>query len=108
VTWVAFDQSGALGAVGLGRFDIGERRDRSPWLLGLIVRRDRRGSGIGRLLFARLERWAYSQGYELLWVATGGVAVGFYQRCGWRICEAVDRDFEPVTVLTKQPRAELM
>jgi hypothetical protein len=43
-----------------------------------------------------------------LWVATGGVAVGFYQRCGWRICEAVDRDFEPVTVLTKQPRAELM
>jgi hypothetical protein len=33
---------------------------------------------------------------------------GFYQRCGWRICEAVDRAFEPATVLTKQPRAEPM
>jgi GNAT superfamily N-acetyltransferase len=85
-----------------------ERRDRSPWLLGMIVRRDRRGAGIGSLLLARLERWAYSQGYELLLVATGGVAAGFYQRCGWRIYETVDRDFEPATVLTKEPRAEPM
>ena len=46
------------------------------------------------------------QGYEQLCVATGGAAVGFYQRCGWRICETVDRDFEPATVLTKGPRAE--
>jgi hypothetical protein len=30
MTWVASDQSGALGAVGLGQFDIEERRDRSP------------------------------------------------------------------------------
>jgi hypothetical protein len=44
MTWVASDQSGALGAVGLGLFDIEERRDRSPWLLGMIVRPDRRGS----------------------------------------------------------------
>ena len=85
-----------------------ERRDRSPWLLGMIVRRDRRGAGIGSLLLARLERWAYSQGYELLWAATGGAAAGFYQRCGWWIYETVDRDFEPATVLTKEPRAEPM
>jgi GNAT superfamily N-acetyltransferase len=108
MTWVASDQSGALGAVGLGLFDIEERRDRSPWLLGMIVRPDRRGAGIGRLLLAHLERWAYRQGYQQLWVATGGAAVGFYQRCGWRIYETVDRDFEPATVLTKEPRAEPM
>jgi hypothetical protein len=46
MTWVASDQSGVLGAVGLGRFDIEERRDRSPWLLGMIVRPDRRRSGV--------------------------------------------------------------
>ena len=39
ITWVT---SGASGAVGLGEFDIEERRDRSPWLLGMIVRPDRR------------------------------------------------------------------
>jgi hypothetical protein len=33
VTWVASDVSGASGAVGLGQFDIEERRDRSPWVL---------------------------------------------------------------------------
>jgi GNAT superfamily N-acetyltransferase len=108
MTWVASDQSGALGAVGLGRFDIEERRDRSPWLLRMIVRLDRRRSGIGRLLLAHFERWAHWQDYEQLWVATGGAAVGFYQRCGWRIYETVDRDFEPATVLTKEPRAEPM
>ena len=49
VTWVTSDDSGALVAVGLGQFDIEERRDRSPWVLGMIVRRDRRGTGLGRL-----------------------------------------------------------
>jgi len=107
MTWVASDQSGALGVVGLGQFDIEERRDRSPWVLGMIVRPDRRGAGIGRLLLAHLERWAHQQGYEQLWVATGA-AVDFYQRCGWRIYETVKRDFEPATVLTKKPRTEPM
>ncbi len=38
ITWVAIDaRGGALGAVGLGAFDITERRDRSPWVLGMIV-----------------------------------------------------------------------
>jgi hypothetical protein len=45
MTWVASDQSGTLGVVGLGQFDIEERRDRSPWVLGMIVRPDRRGAG---------------------------------------------------------------
>lgn len=83
--------------------------------VGHIVRRDRRGAGIGRLLLAHLERWAHRQVYEQLWVATRGAAVGFYQRCGWRIYETVDRDFEtvdrdfePATVLTTEPRAEPM
>jgi hypothetical protein len=31
-----------------------------------------------------------------------------YQRCGWRISETVNRDFEAATVLTKKPRAETM
>src|SRR5919109_2819717 len=45
VTWVAIDDFGqAVGAVGLGEFDIEERRDRSPWVLGMIVAVERRGS----------------------------------------------------------------
>src|SRR5947209_2567806 len=73
LTWVAIDErGGALGAVGLGEFDIEERRDRSPWVLGMIVRPDRRGMGIGRLLLAHLEAWAGIHVYTQVWVATGG------------------------------------
>jgi GNAT superfamily N-acetyltransferase len=81
-------------APNLGRF-------RSPWVLGMIVRRDLRGTGLGRLLLGHLERWARDQGHQQLWVATGGPAVNFYRRCGWQFREIVHRDFGPATVLNK-------
>jgi GNAT superfamily N-acetyltransferase len=103
VTWVASDTSGVSGAVGLGEFDIEERHDRSPWLLGMIVRPDRRGTGLGRLLVGELERWASRKGYEQLWVANDGPAVNFYRRCGWQVHEMVARSRRStVTVLTKR------
>ena len=103
ITWVASDTSGTLGAVGLGEFDIEERQDRSPWLLGMVVRPDRRGMGLGRLLVVELERWAGRQGYEQLWVANEGAAVNFYRRCGWQIHETIERTSRPeVTILRKR------
>ena len=62
ITWVAIDEEGkALGAVGLGMFDIEERQDRSPWVLGMIVQPKYRSKGIGRLLLTHLETWARRQ-----------------------------------------------
>lgn len=103
ITWVASDATGALGVVGLGEFDIEERQDRSPWLLGMVVRPDRRGTGLGRLLIGELEMWASRRGYAQLWAATEGPAVNFYQRCGWHVHEMVVRSTPRpmVTVLTK-------
>jgi GNAT superfamily N-acetyltransferase len=100
ITWVAFDERGdALGAVGLAEYDIEERRDRSPWLVGMIVRAGRRGQGIGGRLVAQLEGWADSQGYDQLWVATGGRAVDFYRKCGWEISETVEHASGDVSTL---------
>jgi GNAT superfamily N-acetyltransferase len=103
ITWVALDgRGGALGAVGLGAFDLDELRDRSPWVMGMIVRPDRRGRGIGRRLLAQLEAWAGSHGYTQVWVATGR-ASEFYRRCGWAQSETVDRaSGDVVSVLTKR------
>jgi GNAT superfamily N-acetyltransferase len=103
VTWVAVDDADeAVGAVGLGEFDIPERRDRSPWVLGMIVRPVSRGQGVGRLLLSRLELFAAGQGYSQVWVATGGPAVGFYQRCGWEEVERLPlTPDDPTTILTK-------
>jgi len=104
VTRVALDTNGeALGAVGLGPFDLAERRGRSPWIWGMIVRPDRRGQGIGTALMAALEAWARERGYRELWVATGGRAAAFYERCGLTQHEIVPRaDGETATVLTKR------
>lgn len=103
VTWVAVDGRGeAAGAVGLGEFDIEERRDCPPWVMGTIVRTDLRGRGIGRLLLTRLEQYAAAGGYPRVWVANGGAAIGFYQRCGWRVTEQLRLgNGQPATVLVK-------
>ena len=103
VTWVAIDDAGqVVGAVGLGEFDIEERRDRSPWVLGLIVTTQYRGLGIGSKLMEELEVWARQRGYSQVWVATGGRAVDFYQKCGWDLVERFNRlSSESVSILTK-------
>jgi len=103
VTWVAIDPLGdVVGAVGLGKFDIEERRDRSPWVLGMIVAVEYRGLGIGSKLIDALESWAHQHGYPQVWVATGDQAVAFYQKCGWESTESFNRPSgERVSVLTK-------
>lgn len=104
VTFVATDERGeAVGAVGLGQFDIEERQDRSPWVLGMIVRADRRDAGVGRSLLAHLEQWADERGIFEIWVATGGMAVDFYRSCGWVPTETIIRDSaEPMNVLVRR------
>jgi GNAT superfamily N-acetyltransferase len=103
VTWVAIDESGrALGSVALDDFDIDERRDRSPWVVGVIVDAHHRGLGIGSQLMQTLESWAHQHGIAQAWVATGGRAVDFYQKCGWQTAENIPRPSgEVVSVLTK-------
>ena len=109
ITLVAIDPAGdALGAVALGRTDDGlsnsERRERSPWLVGMVVRSDVRRQGIGTLLVMALERLAADHGYSQVWVATGGDAVGFYRACGWADEESLILASTGLgaTVLTKQ------
>ena len=103
VTWVAIDLLGeAIGAVGLGKFDIEERRDRSPWVLGMIVTAQQRGLGIGTRLMGALEAWTRGNGYSQIWVATGGPAVDFYRKCGWELTETFIRSSgEMTSILTK-------
>ncbi len=87
LTWVAMDARGqAIGAVGILEFDPDEFRDRSPWLVGMVVDSGRRRQGIGSRLVRELERWAEQRGFHRVWVATGppgGPAEAFYQKCGW-------------------------
>ena len=103
VTFVAVDVAGqALGAVGLDAYDLDERREVSPWVTGMIVRRDRRGKGVGRTLMRHLERWAAEHGIAVAWVGTD-LAAGFYRRCGWTAHETFTTSAgQEMTVLSKR------
>jgi GNAT superfamily N-acetyltransferase len=87
VTFVVHDPADqVLGAAGLDAYDLDERKDTSPWVTGMIVRRDQRLAGVGRTLMQHLERWAAEHGIAEAWVGTD-LALGFYQRCGWTLQE---------------------
>ncbi|MDQ3938789.1 MAG: GNAT family N-acetyltransferase [Chloroflexota bacterium] len=105
VAFVAVDRSGeVVGGVTLARSDLTEeqRRGRTPWIAGMLIREDRRSSGFGTLLMARLEEWATAAGIREAWVVTGGRAVDFYRRCGWTaVEEVVVGTGDTATVLSK-------
>jgi GNAT superfamily N-acetyltransferase len=102
VTFVAVGRCGqAVGGVGLAPFDLPQRTDRGPWVVGTIVRADHRGLGIGTALMTHLKRWAIRAGITEAWVATGGPAVDFYLRCGYAVTDVIMNDHgEPTTILT--------
>jgi GNAT superfamily N-acetyltransferase len=82
-------------------YDIEERQEASPWVVGTIVRRELRGHGIGQALMVRLESWAATNGFPEAWIATEQ-AEAFYRRCGWhRIEEFVTRHGDVAVVLHK-------
>ena len=103
VTLVAHGETDeVLGAVGLDTYDLDERHDSSPWVTGMIVRRDRRGEGVGRTLMQHLELWATEYRIADAWVGTD-LALGFYQRCGWTVQETFTRSTgQRMTVLSKK------
>lgn len=105
VSFVAVDDSSgeAVGGVTLAPSDLTEeqRRGRTPWIAGMIVRADRRGQGIGSALMAHLEEWARNADIPQAWVVTSGRAVDFYRNCGWAEAETVIIGDGEATVLTK-------
>jgi GNAT superfamily N-acetyltransferase len=103
VAFIAFDSHDeVLGGVGLSQFDLEERQEQSPWVVGTIVRADRRNEGIGQTLMAHLERWAINTGITQIWVATGGRAIAFYQKCGFEWIEEFSlQQGEIATILRK-------
>src|SRR4051794_20434311 len=105
VTFVAHGKSGAvLGAVGLDTYDLDERRDRAPWVTGMIVRRELRGQGVGRSLMSHLEQWAAEHEIPEVWVGPDThPAAAFYKRCGWVFQESfVSSLGERIEVLHKR------
>jgi GNAT superfamily N-acetyltransferase len=108
VTLVAVDEHGSVvGVVGLDDVDDAltdtERAGRTPWLVGMVVRRDSRLRGVGRRLMDALADIARQRGHDRMWVLTGGSADDYYRASGWSDVERLVTSKEnlPSTVLTR-------
>jgi GNAT superfamily N-acetyltransferase len=109
VTLVAIDDEtgSVIGVVGLdvadGALTEDERASRTPWLVGMVVRRDARHRAVGRTLVGALEDLARSLGHGRVWVVTGSDALHFYRACGWADAQSLVTAKErlPSTVLTR-------
>jgi GNAT superfamily N-acetyltransferase len=80
----AFDGEELVGTVQLAHAWQPNSTHRTE-VVKLLVRRDRRGAGLGRLLMERLEEEAQADGKNLLLLDTvsGSVADGLYEKLGW-------------------------
>lgn len=87
MTLVAMGLDGrAIAALTLGATDDGADGvcgDRTPWLVGMVVRPGERRCGVGRLMVAAAEDLARDLRHDRLWVAAAPDDVAFYRHCGW-------------------------
>jgi GNAT superfamily N-acetyltransferase len=80
----AIEEGEVVGAVQLDRSEAGNGRHRGE-VRRLVVRADRRGTGVGRALLEAVVSAAESLGLRLLWLSTheGTEADRIYERLGW-------------------------
>ncbi len=81
---VALDGAGVVGAVQFDRAEAGNGRHRAE-VRRLVVRADRRGTGVGRALMEAVVEAARGLGLRLVWLSTheGTDADRIYARLGW-------------------------
>jgi GNAT superfamily N-acetyltransferase len=84
VLLAALDGDDVVGAVQLNRSEAGNGRHRAE-IRRLVVRADRRGTGVGRALLEAIVDVARGLGLRLLWLSTheGTDADRIYGRLGW-------------------------
>jgi len=102
--WVGVFNNTPVACARLRASDMGQRRDFSPWLAGMLTFPPLRNCGIGPQLVHIIEREALRQGYRKLYLWTHD-RMNFYARQGFRACEQQVYLGEPTTVMVKSLHA---
>ena len=97
---VMTENDAPIGMVALCEDDIEGRPELNPWLAGMYIAPEHRGTGNARRLVAELEAFARANGIARLSLYTA-VAVGLYLKCGWHPVETFDKDGLIYTIMQK-------
>ena len=87
IVFVAEDRSGIVGFMTL---------DDTGYIDLAFVRPDRIGTGIGSLLYARVEQAAQSQDLPRLFTNASKLAKPFFEKHGWAVCKQQEVDHRGV------------
>jgi GNAT superfamily N-acetyltransferase len=103
ITLVAL-QDGALIATGSIKLtEPGTKPGLSPWLAGIYVKEEYRGTGAGAAIVRALEDKAAQLGIPMLYLSVG-TAEGFYTRLGWTVRERIESyGVKEVALMQKHP-----
>ncbi|VDM52045.1 unnamed protein product [Angiostrongylus costaricensis] len=74
--------------IGHARLCLIPNRPNSCWIESVIVTKDCRGVGLGKLLMASLEDAAKSFGFKEVYLCTKNEVI-FYERCGYEKCDPI-------------------
>jgi len=82
ITFIALDNEELVGTIGLWRCDFLPRQDVFPWCAALIVRKDKRKSGIGAMLQEHVINYSKKLEYNNLYLFTE--LKSYFEKTGWR------------------------
>ncbi|MEJ8555047.1 GNAT family N-acetyltransferase [Tepidibacter sp. Z1-5] len=86
VTLIVLEGDLCLGTVSLFNNDLKNRPNLEPWLASLIVNKEFRNRGIGKLLVDEIIKIAKNRDYKQLYLRTEK-AVDYYKKLGWDYIE---------------------
>jgi GNAT superfamily N-acetyltransferase len=106
LTYVAVERGEPLGSASLVVHDMAPPapgcEGLTPWLSGVYVVPERRGTGLGPPVVGACESMATRLGYPEIYLFTGErTAQRFYLPMGWRIVDVVPYQGRSVTVMAK-------
>lgn len=102
ITLVALEGGVLMGTGSIKMAEPGTREGVSPWLAGMYVKEQYRGSGAGALIVQALEAKARELGVEAMYLSVGK-AEAFYKRLGWTVLERREsHGVEEVALMTKR------
>lgn len=98
ITFLACDSTGLLGTASLDCSDLPGFDHLSPWLSSLYVALGARSHGIGSALVRHVQHFAFSRGFNEIYLWSPG-ATRFYDRFGWTAIDTALCNAQRITIM---------
>jgi GNAT superfamily N-acetyltransferase len=104
-TYIGLSDNELVGMVSLKKHDLNTRKDLSPWLSALYVKKDFRKKGVGRSLIYKVVRLGIKLNFKTIYLFIdrndSDYLLKYYQKLGWTFFDtSLDLQNYEVTILS--------